>query len=217
MLPRINQMLYMTVQTIDPEMEAEEFKARICDVRDNNIYIEVPISTRTGQVRRLYAGDVVSVYYLEEGGVKHYFQTSVIGHHHDVLRQVILRAPEPSAVTRVQRRSFLRVPAMTDVAIKLNNQFKFVALTEDVGGGGISFRCEQRVPIAVNHEVEGCLLVPYRNGTLEHAFFKAVVVRIKPLENERQLVMLHFSDIRDAERQKVIRFCFERQLENRKA
>lgn len=38
---------------------------------------------------------------------------------------------------------------------------------------------------------------------------------MKELDNGRNLVMLKYSEISDAERQKIIRYCFERQFDFR--
>jgi len=64
--------------------------------------------------------------------------------------------------------------------------------------------------------MECWVLLPYKNGTIEHAFFKPEVVRVKKLESGRYQVMAKFIEISDSERQKIIRYCFERQLEFRK-
>lgn len=48
------------------------------------------------------------------------------------------------------------------------------------------------------------------------ANFKGELIRIKKLETGRQLAMLSFTDTHNTERQKIIRYCFERQLDLRK-
>jgi len=42
------------------------------------------------------------------------------------------------------------------------------------------------------------------------------VVRIIKMETGKQLIMLRFTDISDRDRQQLIRYCFERQLDLRK-
>ncbi|NOU72105.1 glycosyl transferase [Paenibacillus sp. LMG 31458] len=216
MLPKVNQILHMQVNSIDDEESKIEYKSRIADVTDSVIAIEIPLNEKTGRLKKLYQGDELSTFYLGQGGVKHYFTTSVTGFRDDVIRLVELRKPEPEAITQVQRRSFLRVLAELEIAVKLSDQIQFIGVTEDVGGGGISFICEGHIPIGMNASISCWVLVPYKNGNIEHIPFTGEVVRVKQLETGKQLAMIRFIDIADRERQKLIRFCFERQMDFRK-
>lgn len=216
MLPKVNQILYMQVNSIDPEEAQQVYKSRIADVNESYISMEVPIHDGTGKLKRLYAGDQINAHFITEGGVKNYFDTVILGFREEVIRLVLIKPPEADKITKVQRRNFLRVPAELEVAVKATEQIMFTAVTDDVGGGGVSFLCESRYPIKT-HDVLNCwLLLTYRNGAIEHANFKGEIVRIKTLENGKLVVMVQFTDIADAERQRIIRYCFERQLDFRK-
>jgi c-di-GMP-binding flagellar brake protein YcgR len=216
LLPKVNQLLYMQVNSIDEEEAKEELKARIADVLDEHILIEIPIRAKTGKLKRLYAGDEISAYFETQGGVKNYFVTSVLGFREDVLKMVVIKKPELEAITKVQRRNFLRVPAELEIALKISEHIQFMGMTDDVGGGGISFLCDKTVPIQVNNIASCWLLVPFKNGKVDHVPFKAELVRINPTDNDLVIVMLRFIDISDRDRQKLIRYCFERQLDFRK-
>ncbi|MCS7462443.1 flagellar brake domain-containing protein [Paenibacillus doosanensis] len=216
MLPKVNQILHIQINSIDEEEAKQEYKSRIADIKDRVISMEVPINEHTGRLKRLFAGDEMSAYFLTDGGIKNYFTTSVLGFSDDVIRLVHIKKPEPETITKVQRRNFLRVPAELDIAVTYSEQLQFVAVTEDVGGGGVSFLCDGYIPLAAQQTVQCWLLIQYKNGILEHVSFKGELVRIKPLETGRQLVMLQFAEITDRDRQKIIRYCFERQLEFRK-
>ncbi|WP_082562036.1 flagellar brake protein [Paenibacillus sp. Root444D2] len=216
MLPKVNQILHMHVNSIDDEESKIEYKSRIADVTDSVIAIEIPLNEKTGRLKKLYQGDELSTFFLGQGGVKHYFTTSVTGFREDVIRLVELRKPEPEAITQVQRRSFLRVLAELEIAVKLSDQIQFIGVTDDVGGGGISFICEAHIPIGMNAIISCWVLAPFKNGNIEHIPFTGEVVRVKQLESGKQLAMIRFTDIADRERQKLIRFCFERQMDFRK-
>lgn len=215
MLPKINDHLFMQVVSVDEEEAQKEFKSRIADIRDDVMSIEIPIEVKTGRLKKLFQGDELSIYYMSEGGVKNFFNTQVIGFKKEAIPLVLIRTPNPDAITKVQRRTYLRVPAELEVSVKLDN-YQFLAITEDVGGGGISLLCEGKEPIKQKDVVSCWLLIQYRNGSIDHVVFKAEIVRTKELETGRKLAMLVFTEISDAERQKVIRYCFERQLELRK-
>ncbi len=216
LLPKVNQILYLQVNSIDEEEAKEELKSRIADVHEQYLTMEVPISQKTGRLKRLYVGDEISAYFITEGGVKNYFQTSVLGFKEDVIRLIVIKMPELESITKVQRRSFLRVPAELEIAVRLTEQIQFIGVTDDVGGGGISFLCDKFIPLQMGNQAGCWLLVHYKNGRVDHVPFKGEMVRVKHLENGKQLVMMRFVDINDRDRQKIIRYCFERQLDFRK-
>ncbi|TXK76568.1 flagellar brake protein [Paenibacillus sp. N3.4] len=216
LLPKVNQILHIQLNTIDDEESRIEYKSRIADVTDTSIVVEIPLNEKTGKLKKLYVGDELSTFFLSQGGVKHYFTTSVTGFKEDVIRLVELRKPELEAITQVQRRSFLRVLAELEIAVKISDQIQFIGVTDDVGGGGISFICDGHIPLGLNANISCWVLVPYKNGSIEHIPFTGEIVRIKKLESGKQLAMIRFIEIADRERQKLIRFCFERQMDFRK-
>ncbi|WP_308639118.1 flagellar brake protein [Paenibacillus silvisoli] len=217
MLPKVNQFLYLHVASSDEEEAAVEYKSRITDMDNDEVYIDVPIVEGTGKFKRLFLGDELSAHYISNDGVKSYFNTHVLGFKDDgSIKMIRLRKPDPESITTVQRRNFLRVSAELELAIQLAPNVRFIAMTDDVGGGGVSFLADGKWPMKAGTELECWLLLHYRNGTVDHAHFKAEIVRIKPLETGRNQVMVKFTGILDSERQRIIRYCFERQLDFRK-
>ncbi|MFM9326976.1 flagellar brake protein [Paenibacillus mesotrionivorans] len=216
MLPKINQVLHIQINSIDEDESMQEYKSRISDITADYMEIEVPMNERTGRLKRLFQGDELSVYFLTEGGMKNFFMSTVLGIRDNEFRTVLIRKPAEESITKVQRRSFLRVPAELDIAASLGEQVRFTGVTDDVGGGGASFICEGNIPVKIGDALSCWLLLISRNAKPEHIPFKGEVVRTKALESGRQQVMMQFSEISDKDRQKIIRFCFERQLEIRK-
>lgn len=215
MLPKVNELVYIQVASADKNEADKECKSRIADEQDEFYLIEVPIEIGSGRMKRLFVGDELSVYFLTDNGVKNYFNTYVTGFADDVVQLIRIRKPDPESITKVQRRHFLRVVAELELAVKLKDGSRFVAMTDDVGGGGVSFLCDGKNKMIVGDQLYCWLLIPYKNGTIEHAPFEAEVVRVKKLETGRNLVMLKFISISDMERQKIIRYCFERQFDFR--
>jgi c-di-GMP-binding flagellar brake protein YcgR len=216
LLPKINEILHMQINSIDEEESKIVYKSRIDDLTDEAIIMEIPINEMSNSLKKLYMGDELSAFYVGQGGVKNYFTTSVIGFREEVIRLVMIKKPDLEAITQVQRRSFLRVPAELEIAVKFSEQLQFVALTDDVGGGGISFICDGYIPLSVNGFISCWALVPFKSGTIEHVPFKGEIVRVEQLETGKQLAMVSFVEITDRDRQKLIKFCFERQMDFRK-
>jgi c-di-GMP-binding flagellar brake protein YcgR len=212
---KINQSLTIQVASRDEAERKKEYKTRIADLGDDYIAIEVPLD-ETGQSKWLEVHDEISASFVAGDGVKNYFDTEVMGHQIDVIRLVLLRKPGPESITRVQRRTFLRVPAKLEIACNLGERLQFLALTEDVGGGGISIVCDGHLPIQNNDTLSCWLLIHYKNGQIEHVPFKSEIVRIQPMETGEQLAMMRFVEIASVEQEKIIRYCFERQFDMRK-
>ncbi len=216
MLPIVNQVLYMQVASMDEEESNEVHKSRIAEVRPEYIAMEIPINVKTGKLKRLYEGDEISAHFINKSGTKFFFNTHVIGFKQENIRLAVIRTPEADTITQAQRRSFLRVAAGLEISVQVSDEYRFLAVTDDVGGGGTSFVCGDHIKMKVKDELNCWLLLQYKSGEVDHVPFKGEIVRIKPLESGRQLLMVSFSEIYESDRQKIIRYCFERQLEFRK-
>lgn len=216
---KVNQVLHLEVHAPGEETDSgkqRKYKARIADLSPDQIAIEVPIEEKTGRFALLEIGTQVSVEFKSAEGVKHYFDTEVTGRRTDAVPLIELRRPAAEEISRLQRRTFLRVPAALEVACKFREHLQFLAVTEDIGGGGLSIVCEGHLPLRTNDVLDCWLLIHFRSGAIEHVPFRAEIVRIKPQEDGNQLAMMRFAEIAEVEQQKVIRFCFEKQLEMRK-
>lgn len=211
----VNEVLFINVDSADEKEASTLYKSRMTDLDDESILIEVPMEEQTGRLKKLHLGDELSVYYVDKSGVKYYFNTYVIGFKQDVIRMVKIRRPEPEAVSKIQRRTFLRVFADLEVAVKKNDSTRFITRTEDISGGGMSFYSESKFNFKEGDVLSCWILVNYKNGSVEHVPVIAEIVRIKNQDLNRNLAMLQFVDITATERQKLIKFCFERQLDFR--
>ncbi|WP_211296335.1 flagellar brake protein [Paenibacillus donghaensis] len=215
MYPKINEYLYIQVASSDDAEAEVEYKSRIAENEDEAFWIEVPIQESNGRLKKLFIGDELSVYFITEGGIKNYFNTHVLGFKEDVIRMVRVNKPAAESIFKIQRRSFFRVNAELELAVRDKLGNRFLVRTDDIGGGGTSFLTDGKVKLEVGCKLFCWVLLPYRNGSTEHVNFEGEIVRIKTLENGRNLVMLKFAAISDSERQKIIRFCFERQFDFR--
>ncbi|SDM22389.1 flagellar brake protein [Paenibacillus jilunlii] len=215
MYPKINEYLYIQVASSDAAEAEVEYRSRIAEMEEEAFLIEIPMQEKNGKLKKLFIGDELSVYFLTEGGIKNYFNTHVVGFKEDVIRMVKIRKPAPDSIFKIQRRSFFRVNAELELAVKDALGSRFLVRTEDIGGGGTSFLSDAKVQLEVGGKLFCWLMIPYRNGITEHVNFEGEIVRIKTLETGRNLVMLKFAAITDSERQKIIRFCFERQFDFR--
>jgi c-di-GMP-binding flagellar brake protein YcgR len=215
-LPKISQTTYMQVMPILNPVTWATLRSRVADLDKESIWLEIPLDEKSRKYHRPGIGEQFRIFYFTQEGVRHQFISTVTGLKKDPVHLFSVRIPHSEDIERDQRRSFLRVEAQQEIAVRIGDRTRFIALTDDVGGGGISFRCERHWPLVSGQGINCWLLLNYRNGSLGHAKFQAEVVRIVPVEPDRHLVMLRFRDIHDSDQQQIIRFCFDRQLEKHK-
>lgn len=217
MLPKINQMIqFQFVAALQQGEDLEfEYKTRIADERDGDFCVEMFIHERTGRFKRPSIGDALTAVYVNEEGVQHFFDTQVTGFINDTVPLIRIQKPDLALITKTQRRNYLRVAATLEIAILTPQGDRFNAMTDDVGGGGVSFICEGSIKLEEANTLECWLLLTYKNSSIEHAAFQALIVRLNTLATGRQHVMAKFESINDSDRQKIIRYCFERQLDFR--
>ncbi|MBD3918773.1 PilZ domain-containing protein [Paenibacillus sp. PR3] len=217
MLPKINQVIqFQFVAALQQGEELEfEYKTRIADERDDDFCVEMFIHERTGRFKRPLIGDALTAVYVNEEGVQHFFETQVTGFINDTVQLIRIQKPDLASITKTQRRNYLRVAATLEVAALTPDGDRFNALTDDVGGGGVSFICEGSTKLEEANLLDCWLLLSYKNGTIEHASFQASIVRLNTLSTGRLHVMAKFENITNSDRQKIIRYCFERQLDFR--
>jgi c-di-GMP-binding flagellar brake protein YcgR len=216
--PKINQMMYIQIFSDSEIKEGPPLtlRSRIADLDDNNIYIEIPLDEKSRKYYDSQLGEQFQIFFFTADGVKHLFKSTVTGFRKDIVSLVSIRKPKLDEITKDQRRSFLRVEANLELAVKIENKLRFVAITEDVGGGGVSFTCERNWPIIPKMIITCWLLLGYKDGSMAHSKFEGEVVRVLPVEPDKHLIMMRFQDIGDSDQQKIIRYCFERQLDKRK-
>lgn len=214
-VPKVSQIMFFRIKTEQIEESFEEFKARVADENEESLFIEMPINTATGKVKRMHVGDALTAHFITETGVKHFFETHVSNVIVGDLPLVEIARPNKDEMTSIQRRSFFRVMIEVDVAVKQENGHQKVFKTEDISGGGVSFIIDRQDKINTGEILDCWLLLPHRNGTIEHGNFKGEVLRIKELETGRKVVMVKFNEIVELERQRIIRFLFEKQIELR--
>jgi c-di-GMP-binding flagellar brake protein YcgR len=219
-LPKINQTLYIQVfsEIVNAESDAPPItlRSRVADNDDHNIYIEIPLDEKSRKLYRAQQGEKLQVFFFTKEGVKHLFPSVVTGFLKEIVALVAIKKPELDEITKDQRRSYLRVDANLELAVKVGDKLRFTAITEDVGGGGVSFICDRKWPIVPNAILTCWLLLIYKGGSIAHSKFEGEVVRVLPVEPDKHLIMMRFQDIVVSDQQKIIRYCFERQLDKRK-
>ncbi len=211
MLPSVNQILH-----IELESEQAIYKARVADISGNNISVEIPIDVNTGYMKIITTGTIINVRYSSNDLGQFSFKTKVIGMKREQVPLLLIEIPKD--FKRVQRRDYLRVIVSVETSFKLKNDMVddwLIARTNDISGGGIQIILPDIIKLVKGQEIEGWLVLPFNNGNIEHIKYEGKVIRIKP-PNEKvnaKWASIAFIDIIEKKREKIIRFCYEKQME----
>ncbi|WP_449403369.1 flagellar brake protein [Exiguobacterium artemiae] len=117
-------------------------------------------------------------------------------------------------IQRVQRRQFVRVPQLLDVAVHPHKTAfePFTSVTLDLSAGGILVLANQ-IPIEVKDELELTFILPTGDGVTHTVDVLAELVRVDPRETRYELAF-QFTRINDRSRELVLRHCYQAQMKN---
>jgi len=185
------------------------YKTRIEEVGEK--ILSVGALFQHGEVVPLREGTKVKLTFWDEAAA-YSFQARIMQRIAVPVPLFVLELPD--FVTKVQRRNFVRVPALYPVAFRsvtkegLSDFHK--AMMTDLSGGGMRFLTEERVE-------NNALLytqVTLPNGELQ------TPVRVcraeKAEDSKRYIVSVEFHDLQERERDKIIRCVFDIQRAMRK-
>lgn len=207
---RVNQPVELEL----PEYDKDCYRSRVEGIFGNKITLAAPL--KGGQVVSLSPGTAVKVIYKDEMAI-YTFISHVISQ--ECLNPPTVTLGEPYDKQRIQRRNFVRLDAnLTIVFSKVDENLEPVGEvcwgnTVDISGGGVMFACSA---------VLKCGDVLYTTVHFsDNDSVKALGKVVRFVENPstakfKYSVGLEFTIIEELERDKIIKFIFNRQRELRK-
>lgn len=131
---------------------------------------------------------------------------------------LIINYPGDENLIKIQRRQYVRIETAADIAIHpLEFEFApFTAITEDISAGGASVLVSADTEMKTGISVQVWLVLIMQNGEYHYMKIPSRTSRILPYNETRSKLSIQFVDIQSKEAQLLLRFCFERQLENKK-
>ncbi len=191
------------------------YSSRVEEILPGRIVLAAPL--RGAEVVPLRPGDRVTVSYWSPAGA-YTFKARVSGVSPGGVPLLFLE--EPEEVQRVQRRSFLRVPAALPVTFSILEDIEQLPAPEvhqgetvDISGGGVLLRSP--VPLREGDYLELEVTVPKR-GTLGVVGRVVRVQEKKGAKGPEFYAGVDFVVIAEADRDKIVGFVFERQREMRR-
>ncbi|EST11707.1 flagellar brake protein [Sporolactobacillus laevolacticus] len=202
----------------DDQNQITRFRCKIAEVKESALLIDYPIDEKTGKTPIFINGMAFMATYIVDNQAFR-FQTTFVHRIAGQIPLMLMSFDGEENMVEIQRRNFVRVEANVDIAIhSLNEAFHpFTTLTSDVGGGGILILLPDHAEVSEEDMVESWISLPMTTGSYQYIRIRGIVVRIfmDRLTSSKR-ASIQFLPQTERERQPIIRFCFEKQLEARK-
>jgi c-di-GMP-binding flagellar brake protein YcgR len=204
-----------TIIVIDKDFtkDSEKFKSKVVDIGDGFVMIDYPTHIETGRTAFFMDGTQLHVTFVDNMKLSYAFRTEVGGRLNKGIPMIKLSYPGDDQLIKIQRREFVRVESAIDIAVEKDGRFtQYVAA--DLSAGGVALTLLNADAFKENELLTLTIVLPFMNHEIKYVNADARVVRVWEKE-DRLIASLQFETINQIERQYVIRFCFERQLQSR--
>lgn len=194
----------------------EHYKCRVVEIDEdsNCIMIDYPIHIKTKKTAFFIEGTQLHVNFTENSNAAYAFRTEILERVRKNIPMLKLSYPGDDQLIKIQRREYVRVETPVDVSVNFHGDvYQFVA--DDISAGGMAILLDRAIHFKENDVIDLLIVLPYANGDLKYVRTVAHVIRIAE-KSGRHVASLQFDGIEDTDRQYIVRFCFERQLLNRK-
>lgn len=199
--------------------QSEKFKCRLVDRIADEFYIDYPISLKTNKAAFLLDGTQLSISFVGHDGSSIYlFESEIKGRIKKNIPMLILIYPGNENLIKIQRRQYVRIETAIDIAIH-PLEFEFApicTITDDLSAGGAAVLIPKDVNLQLGMNVQAWLVFIMQNGEYHYIKLQSKIVRVVTFNETRNKISLQFVNSSIQERQLLLRFCFERQLEIKK-
>ena len=204
-----------TIIVIDKDFtkDSEKFKSKVVDIGDGFVMIDYPTHIETGRTAFFMDGMQLHVTFIDSMKMSYAFRTEVSGRLNKGIPMIKLSYPGDEQLIKIQRREFVRVESAIDIAVEKDGRFtQFVAA--DLSAGGVALTLLSPDTFKQDELLSLTIVLPFMNREIKYVKADARVIRVWEKDG-RIIASLQFETINQVERQYVIRYCFERQLQMR--
>ncbi|GLC87082.1 flagellar brake protein [Lysinibacillus piscis] len=192
----------------------EKFSCKVVEQKDNIIYIDYPVNMMTKKTAFLMDGAEFRATFLAEESHSYVFNTEVIGRMASNIPMIMLHCPKPEEFIKIQRREYVRVETPVDVAVQFK-EAKYQLVAQDISAGGLALTLRGAVDFKDNDEVKLTIVLPFANGDVKYVVTDARIARVFE-KDHKKIATIQLTSTDDIDQQYIVRFCFERQLMNRR-
>lgn len=212
----IGDTIYLELKYSD---EQGRYKCKVVEKKGNQLYIDYPINEKTSKTAFFLDGTELKVTFYAKDSAVYMFDSEVLGRKKAIIPMIILHYPGKEKLVRIQRREFVRIDATVDIAVHpVNRDFPpFTTVTVDISAGGAAIILPPNHKLKPQTELICYIVLPLSNGEYYYVTALSKIIRIiTGTSGNRDKAPLQFLNLKELEKQQITRFCFDRQLSNRK-
>lgn len=208
MILKVGTVIYLRKEEDDDE---NEYRSRVIDFTDDAIMVDYPTNVETGKTAFFTDETALSATFTDDLKMSYYFQTTVKGRRLAEIPMLQLLYKGDDHLIKVQRREFVRVDVNLDVAVGFEADILRL-VTSDISAGGLAVNLPSMDLLKEDSIVSLFIVLPFTQRETQYIRAKASVIRVFE-KDQRYIASLEFVELSSADRQQVIQFCFERQLQ----
>ena len=197
--------------------QSETYRCKLMDIRDGVLFIDYPVNIHTNRIDYLINGTHLKGTFVGKDQNTYLFMTEIKGRVRENIPLLLLDYPGDEHLQKIQRREYVRVSLSKNVDVHpINNEFEpFTALTRDISAGGAAIIVPQNIKVNIETFLMLGFSFEMRNRDVHELSIHVKVKRIVDVSNNRKKVSVEFMELGETERQIIMRYCFERQLDGR--
>lgn len=211
-------VMLLTIGTfiiIDKELTegSEKYKSKVIDIAEDYVMVDYPTNMESGKTAFFVDGTQLLVNFTDKHKMSYAYRTEVRGRMMKGVPMLKLSYPGDEQLIKIQRREFVRVDTAIDVAVMKNGE-KSQYVAEDISAGGIALRLPESPSFQAEDTLSLVIVLPFMNKEIKYVHVDATVIRIWEKSGQK-IASLQFGDVSMEDRQRIVRFSFEKQLEMR--
>ncbi|MBD3110371.1 PilZ domain-containing protein [Bacillus sp. AGMB 02131] len=198
--------------------EPEEYKSKILEFNGRTLFIDFPTNIANNKTTLLADGTKLKATYISnETSSVYLFDTEVLGKVNHPIQMMQMFYPDKEEHIKIQRREYVRIETKIDAAIHSdNNDVKpFTTVTEDISAGGTSIILPHGIDLKLDSFISIILVIHLKSGNIHYVKTPCKVIRTIDQRGKVRTASLKFLDISNNDQQNIMRFVFEKQLEQR--
>lgn len=193
-----------------------EYKCRVIDIQEEAILVDIPINQETRRQSLFELNSIVDVSFSHKDAV-YRFPSMIIKM--DLTEKIpwMALAYFPDRLQKIQRREYIRVETILDVSVHFpHSECKdFVTVTHDLSGGGAALLVDKSLSIPSDVEVDVIIILPLK-GELQYIPIYGKTVRLLERKEGKNILSVKFNNMTQDDQQKIIQYCFQKQLADHK-
>lgn len=204
-----------TIVVIDKDFikDSEKYRSKVIDSGEDYVMIDYPTEIDTGKTVFFMDGTQLLVSFTDQLKMSYAFKTEVQGRQLKGVPMLKLSYQGDNQLIKVQRREFVRVETAVDVAIEKDGE-SFQLVAEDISAGGISLNIAKSAFLESGDVVPLLIVLPFVKHEIKYVKARGQVIRTWE-DAGRVIASVKFKEIDAHDRQHIVRFSFERQLQIR--